>query len=164
MIYTMKVHIGLHLFLSLVSLYILVNVYQYLGDLKQCSCFIEKQHPTYKINIEFLQFYQILEILSLFILICFMIMYKSKWAQMGGNKMGMKFFLLVSSLLFLFLTGYVSYNSLLMYFMSKKDCFCVNKWQKYIVYIQGVFNSIYFLRLIFLFVFICMLVAFNVKK
>jgi len=160
----MKANIGIHLFLSVVSLYILVNVYQYLGDLKQCSCFIEKQHPTYKVNIEFLQFYQILEILSLFIFICFMMMYKSKWAQIGGSKMGMKLFLLASAVLLLFITGYVTYNSFLMYFMSKKDCFCVNKWQKYIVYIQGVFNTIYFLRLLFLFVLVFLLLAFNVKK
>tara|TARA_Y100000816_G_scaffold286589_1_gene267963 strand:+ start:305 stop:787 length:483 start_codon:yes stop_codon:yes gene_type:complete len=159
----MKVQYGIDIFLSFVSLFILVSVYKYLGDLKSCSCFIENQHPKYKVNVEFLQFYQILEILALFIFICFITMYKSKFVKNGGSKMGMKFFVLFSAALFLFISGYTSYYSIIMYFMSKEDCLCVNQWQKYIIYIQGAFNSIYFLRLLFLFVFISLLLSFNMK-
>lgn len=160
----MKIYFGIHLFLSLVSLCILVAVYQYLSDLKTCSCFIEKQHPKYKVNIEFLQFYQILEIVSLFVFICFLTMYQTKWAKLSGSKQGMKFFLLLSTMIVLFISGYMSYHSILMYFMSKEDCLCVNQLQKYIIYIQGTFNSIYFLRLLFLFIFVCLLLVFNAKK
>lgn len=159
----MKVQHCMHLFLSLVSIFILISVYQYLGDLKSCSCFIEKQHPQYKINIEFLQFYQLLEILTLFIFICFITMYKTKWAINRGSKPGLKFFILLSATLFLFISGFVSYYSILMFFMAKEDCLCVNQWQKYIVYIQGSFNTIYFFRLLFLFIFISLLLTFNLK-
>ncbi len=152
----------IHVILSIICLGILISVYSYLGELKTCACFIENQHPTYKINIDFLQLYQILEILSLFIFIIFISMYKSKLFK-GGTKKGIKFFTLVSILLFLFISGYVSYNSMFMYFMTKKDCACINKWQKYIIYIQGVFNSIYFLRILFIFSFSLLLITFNMK-
>ena len=109
-----------------------------------------------------IQFYLDAVIIS-FIFICFVTMYKTKLIQNGGSKMGMKFFVLFSAALFLFISGYTSYYSILMYFMSKEDCLCVNKWQKYIIYIQGAFNSIYFLRLLFLFVFIALLLSFNMK-
>ena len=149
--------------LSIISFFILLSVYQYLDDLKECSCFIENQHPDYKVNIDFLKFYQILEIITLFIFIVFISMYKSKIFR-GGGKDGMRFFVILSTLVFLFITGYVSYSSILLYFMSKKDCMCVNKWQKYIVYIQGTFNTIYFLRILFTFLFVFLILSFNIKK
>lgn len=149
--------------LSIISFFILLSVYQYLDDLKDCSCFIENQHPDYKVNIDFLKFYQILEIITLFIFIVFISMYKSKIFR-GGGKDGMRFFVILSTLVFLFITGYVSYSSILLYFMSKKDCMCVNKWQKYIIYIQGTFNTIYFLRILFTLLFVFLLLSFNIKK
>ena len=162
----MKVSYGIHVFLSLVSLFILINVYQYLEKLKSCSCFLEKQNPHYKINVDFLQLYQILEIISLFIFVTFLGIYKRQFGigSRASRKTGMKFFILLSAILFLFITGYVSYQSLLLYFMSKKDCQCLNEWPKYIVYVQGVFNSIYFLRLLLLFIFVCILFVFNFMK
>ena len=153
----------IQIILSIISFFILINVYQYLDDLKECSCFVENQHPDYKINIDFLKFYQILEIITLFIFIVFISMYKSKIFR-GGGKDGMRFFVILSTLVFLFITGYVSYSSILLYFMSKKDCMCVNKWQKYIIYIQGTFNTIYFLRILFTLLFVFLLLSFNIKK
>jgi len=155
----------IQIILSIISFFILINVYQYLDDLKECSCFVENQHPDYKINIDFLKFYQILEIITLFIFIVFISMYKSTLFKGGsGGKKGMRFFVILSTLVFLFITGYVSYSSILLYFMSKKDCMCVNKWQKYIIYIQGTFNTIYFLRIIFTLLFVFLLLSFMMKK
>ena len=151
--------------LSIISFFILISVYQYLDDLKECSCFVENQHPDYKINIDFLKFYQILEIITLFIFIVFVSMYKSTLIKGdSGEKKGMRFFVILSTLVFLFITGYVSYSSILLYFMSKKDCMCVNKWQKYIIYIQGTFNTIYFLRIIFTLLFVFLILSFMMKK
>lgn len=150
--------------LSIISFLILISVYSYLEELKTCACFIENEHPTYKINIDFLQFYQILEIISLFIFICFITMYKSKIFK-GGNETirhnGIRFFVLLSVFLLIFISGYVSVYSILLFLSSKKDCVCVNKWQKYIIYIQGTFNTIYFLRIIFFVIFLALLLAFR---
>ena len=159
----MNTQYTIQIILSIISLCILISVYHYLDDLKDCSCFIENQNPKYKINIDFLKFYQILEIVTLFIFILFITMYKSKWMK-GGNRPGMKFFLILSTLVFLVISGYVSFLSIMMFFISKKDCECVNKWQKYIIYIQGTFNSIYFLRILFSFVFVFLLMTFNYKS
>ena len=153
----------LQMLLIIVNLIILISVYYYLDDLTECSCFIEKQHPNYKVDINFLKFYQILEIISLIVFIIFITMYKSKIFK-GGEKNGMRFFVILSTLVFLFITGYVSYSSILLYFTSKKDCMCLNKWQKYIVYIQGTFNTIYFLRILFTFLFVILLLILNMKK
>lgn len=152
----------IQLLLSIISFFILLSVYYYLEQMKECACFVENQHPKYKVNVEFLQLYQILEMISLGIFIVFITMYKRKLFK-GGNKSGMKFFVILSILLFLCISGYVSFNSILMYFISKKDCMCMNKWQKYIVYIQGIYNSIYFLRVLFAFVFAMLLISFNMK-
>ena len=35
------------------------------------------------------------------------------------------------------------------------------KWQKYFIYIQGIFNTIYFLRLLFVFILVCLLLSFK---
>ncbi len=156
----MKASYTIQLLLSFVSFGILISVYQYLGDLKNCACFLENQHPKYKINIELLQMYEILEIIALFIFIGFITMYKSKLFK-GGGKQGMKFFVLLSSLLFLFISGYVSYYSILLFLTSKKDCMCLDKWQKYIVYIQGLFNSVYFLRILFSLIIVFLFISFN---
>ena len=150
----------IQLLLSFISFGILISVYQYLGDLKNCACFLENEHPKYKINIQLLQVYEILEIIALFIFIGFITMYKSKLFK-GGGKQGMKFFVLLSSLVFLFISGYVSYYSILLFLMAKEDCLCVDKWQKYIVYIQGVFNSVYFLRILFSMVIVFLFITFN---
>ena len=147
--------------LSVVSFFILISTYKYLDGLSTCACFIENQHPKYKVNIEFLKFYQVLEIAALLVFIAFITMYKNKLFGGGKQNMGMRLFVLLSTLLLLFVTGYVSMYSIILYMTSKKDCLCVNQWQKYIVYIQGTFNTIHFLRLIYILSLIFLIFAFN---
>tara|TARA_Y100000816_G_scaffold103781_1_gene72379 strand:- start:891 stop:1370 length:480 start_codon:yes stop_codon:yes gene_type:complete len=149
--------------LSLFSFYILYSTYNYLDQLKTCACFVENQHPKYKVNIEFLKLYQILEIFALFIFVIMLTMYKHQLFGGAKNKAALKFFLLISTVLLLFITGYVSAYSILLFLTSKEDCLCVNQWQKYIIYIQGTFNTIYFLRIAYMFVFLFLLFAFNKK-
>ena len=156
----MKINYAFQMLLSGVSLFILISVYTYLNQIKGCDCFIENQHSKYKVNIEFLKFYQILEIITLFIFIVMITIYKNDIYK-GGNKLGIKFFISLSMIVLLFITGYMSYNSLIFYLTSKKDCKCVNKYQKYIIYLQGIFNSIYFLRLVYLLFFVLLIIFFN---
>ena len=158
----MKFNYYFQLGLSAISLFILFSIYGYLNSIKDCSCFVENEHDSYKINLEFLKFYQILEIISLVIFVILITMYKNK-LKGGKRDFGMQFFVILSTLILLFITGYVTYNSLLFYLMSKKNCKCANQWQKYFIYIQGVFNSIYFLRLLYLLLFVVLLILFNYK-
>ena len=148
------------LLLSGISLIILISVYTYLNQIKGCDCFIENQNKKYKVDVEFLKFYQILEIISLFIFVVMVTIYKNNLFK-GGNNTGMKFFLSLSMLILLFITGYMSYNSLIFYLTSKKNCKCVNQYQKYFIYLQGIFNSIYFLRLVYLLSFVLLIIFFN---
>ena len=158
----MKTNYLLQFIFSFVSIAILLYIYNYLDSLKDCSCFIESQNKDRLIDIEFLKFYQILEIVALVILIGFMGIYKyDKIVKGGKNKQGLKIFLLLSFFIVLFISGYVSYNSLLFFLLSKNNCKCVNKWQKYFIYIQGIFNSVNFLRLIYTLIFVILLMTFN---
>tara|TARA_B100001287_G_C22626752_1_gene502921 strand:- start:221 stop:718 length:498 start_codon:yes stop_codon:yes gene_type:complete len=144
-----KQNFYIHAILSLISIVILVNIYVYLDNLKDCSCFMQDQQSQDKdkqIDIEFLKFYQILELLSYVIFTVFVFLY-SKNKMYGGKKSGLKLFLILSTMLLMFITFYVSYNSFLFYVNANHNCKCVNKWQKYFIYLQGVFNGISSLRL-----------------
>ena len=156
----MRVSYLFQLVLSAISLFILISVYTYLNQIKGCDCFIQNQHSKYNVNVEFLKFYQILEIITLMVFVIMITIYKNDIFK-GGNKLGVKFFVSLSMLVLLFISGYMSYNSLIFYLTSKKDCKCVNQYQKYIIYIQGIFNSIYFLRLLYLLVFVLLIIFFN---
>ena len=160
----MEIHYAIHLFLAFICFFILISVYHYLDELKDCACFIENQHPKYKVNISYLKFYQILEIVALVFFMIILFLYKEKWRKIEKiDEKNTKWVIIISAIILLFITGLMSYYSIIMYFMTKKDCECINKWQKYIIYIQGAFNSIYFLRILFLFVFVFLLMAYNYK-
>lgn len=157
----------IHIVLSIICILILLSIYYYLDELKYCDCFIENQDKTHKISVEFLKLYQLLEIFTLVVFIILITMYKNKYFR-GGNKknmqFGIQFLIILVSLILIFISGYVSYNTILLFLLNKKNCNCVNKWQKYIVYIQGIFNSIYFLRLVYLLLFIIIMIIFNFRK
>ena len=154
----------MHIVLSIISVLILISIYYYLDTLKDCKCFIDNEDKTYTIDIEFLKFYQLLEIIALIVFVFLITIYKNKLFKGGGNRFGMKFCLILSIIVLLLITGYVSYNTILFFLLTKKNCKCVNKWQKYIIYIQGVFNSIYFLRICYLISFVLLMILFNFRN
>ena len=73
----------------------------------------------------------------------------------------MKILLFITMFILLFISGYMSYNVAGFYLNVKKECACVNKWQKYFVYLEGIFNSIYFLRILYILLFVAILAFFN---
>lgn len=158
----------LQIVLSLITVFILLKVYNYLDQLKMCDCFIESQDKNYKVNVNFLKFYQVLEIISVSLLIVLTFLYKNNLIKSTKNKKVNNIFLktglLVMSFLTIMLSGYITYNSLIFYLISKKNCECSNKWQKYFIYMQGVGNSVFFLRLVFILLFTFILIIFNSKK
>ena len=159
----MKTSHIIQLLLSGISLYILVQVLSYLNEVETCPCFNEQNNKEkYSSNIEFMKFYQFLEILSLIIFIVLVNFYKFPLKSSKINNTGMlKILLLISLFVLLFISGYMSYNVATFYLNMKKECICVNKWQKYFLYLEGIFNSIYFLRILYIILFILMLGIFN---
>ena len=144
--------------LSFISLVILVNIYLYLDSIKDCKCFISNENGENEVDVEFLKFYQILEIVSLFIFLSFVFMYKSNMNGGNGKNSGVKMFMTLSLLILMFISGYVSYNSFLFYQNVSKHCNCANKWQQYFIYLQGIFNSVFFLRLCFTFILVLLMI------
>jgi hypothetical protein len=153
----------IHIFLSFISLVILVNIYVYLDSIKNCQCFVSNSQGETEVDVEFLKFYQILEIISLFIFLSLVYMHKKQMS--GGKKMynGVSVFMTLSLFVLMFISGYVSYNSFLFYQNVNNNCLCANKWQQYFVYLQGVFNSVYFLRLCYTLVLVLLMILTGFK-
>ncbi len=153
----------IHLFLSLLSLYILLQVLTYLNEVESCPCFINEINKTkYRPDISFMKFYQFLEIISLIIFLILITFYKFPFkGSKNKNSNIMKILLFITMFILLFISGYMSYNVAGFYLNVKKECACVNKWQKYFVYLEGIFNSIYFLRILYIILFIAILAIFN---
>lgn len=161
--------IYLQIILAIISFFILIKVYFYLDELKACDCYIKNEDTNYKVDIDFMKYYQILEIVSLILFITLIIFYKTnliKYKKINKkvNNFFMKMFIFIVLFVLLILCGYISYNSILFYLISKKNCDCSDKWHKYFIYIQGVSSSIYFLRLLFVFILSIILILFNIKS
>lgn len=159
----MKTNHIIQLFLSGLTLYILIQNLSYLNELESCPCFNEQNNKEkYSSNIQFMKFYQFLEIASLLIFVILIYFYKFPLkSKQVINKGFFKILLMVSLFALLFISGYMSYNVATFYLNMKKECICVNKWQKYFIYLEGVSNSIYFLRLLYAFLFVILLGIFN---
>jgi hypothetical protein len=148
------------LVIYLIMMYILIQTYYYLVQIDNCECF--NKNDKYSVNVEFMKFYQILEIilLTIFVFIGFINSSKTKILipKMSG--------LFLSTLTFVLLLGissYMSYNTFSFYMNVKQDCKCVNSWYKYFVYFEGITTFITSLRMIFmiLLTFIVLILFYN---
>lgn len=148
--------------LCLVSFGILIKIYKYLTELENCKCYNEiVAYRSLKINIDFLKAYQIFEMFLIFLLIVIIYFQKSKQLDILKRSFQLTYLTSAVILLLTFVTGYLSYNTFLLYLLSKEKCKCINKWQKYFLYVQGIMNSVTFMRLIFLFVVVFLLLLLN---
>lgn len=134
--------------LSVFSLGILLKIYDYLSKLEDCDCYNDLiAYNKLKINIDLLKAYQIFEIFLIFIFI--VIIFFCKSMKLNKKNYTLTFFSSSIILLLAFVSGYISYNVFLLYSISNTKCQCVDKWQKYFLYVQGIMNSIVFLRILF---------------
>ena len=146
--------------LSLISLCILLKIYDYLNKLEDCDCYNDViAYNNLKINIDLLKAYQIFE---MFLVVIFVVILFCG-SSMKSNKKGVSLTFLSTSVILLlaFVTGYISYNVFLVYSISNTKCECVDKWQKYFLYVQGIMNSVVFLRIFFLMLFVFLLLLSN---
>lgn len=154
---------GFYILLSFLSLGILIKIYMYLHKLESCNCFNDTEaHNIYKLDIDFLKAYQILEMILLsifiFIIACFQndnILTFKHVKRLPPR--ALRFITIISILLLLLVNSYITLNSFILYSVAKGQCYCVNKWQKYFIYTQGVFSSVTFLRLLYTLIFVIIL-------
>ena len=160
----MKIQNNIQFFLSLVSLVILLQIYQYLSELEHCPCFMDSNNGIYQSDLSFMKFYQFLEIISL-VIFTFLFFMMNKKIHGGKKQIFLSFLMIITIFIMLFISGYMSVNVAKFYFNVKNECKCVNKWQKYFLYMEGIFNSVFFLRLLFslLFLFLVFCTSFLLK-
>ena len=136
-----------------IMMFILIQTYYYLVQIDNCPCFNE--NGKYAVDVEFMKFYQVLEmiVLSVFVLISFLTASKAKQVIPKMNGL----FLSTLSFVILFgITAYMSYNTFNFYMNVKQDCKCVNSWYKYFIYFEGISTFLAILRIIFIFLFVIM--------
>ncbi len=141
----------LTLIMYIAMMYILIQTYYYLVKIDNCECFYK--NDKYAVNVEFMKFYQILEMILLSILMAIGFINGSKTKQIIPKMSGI--FLSTLTLVLLFgVSVYMSYNTLGFYMNVKNDCKCVNSWYKYFVYFEGISSFMMALRFIFMFLLI----------
>lgn len=137
--------------ISLISLGILLKTYQYLTKLENCDCFNNAHaYNSLKVNVEFLKAYQIFEIFLVAMFVTIFFFCKPIRNSYDKNDLLPNFLKSSVILLLAFVNGYMGYNVFLLYNLSKARCKCIDKWQKYFIYLQGMMGSIAFLRIVFM--------------
>jgi hypothetical protein len=144
----------IHVVVSVISVVVLVKIYHYLIELENCKCFQIQNGMNYQADLEFLKFYQVLEIVSLLLFfISTYLLNQRRVANQGGAKHGLRFISIISFIVLLYIFSYMSYNVFNLFMNVKEGCKCADKWQKYFIYAQGLMTSISTLQLVFGFLF-----------
>lgn len=118
----------------LIIIYVFIHTYLYLGQLNKCECF--NTNDKYVVNIEFMKFFQILEIFIFTIYVGFMLFVKSKI-----NKKKVPTILTSISLaVLLVINFYMAINVINLFLNIKEDCKCTESIYKYFLYYQGLMS------------------------
>jgi hypothetical protein len=152
---------SLILILYIIILFIFIYTYYYLVQLNSCECFVK--NDKYSVNIEFMKFFQVLEIFIFTIYVGMMMFFNFKIKK----KMNTPMPLLLSTLSLALLIGinaYMSYNVFNLYKNIKEDCSCSSGFFKYFLYYEGIVSGINVLRFIEIFGVIILVFLFNMLK
>ena len=146
--------------LYIIVIYVFIHTYFYLDQLNNCECF--NKNDKYAVNLEFMKWFQILEIFIFSIYVGFMLfIYK----QNSNNKINNTFTgLLLSSIslaLLLAISFYMGVNVINLYMNIKEDCKCANSNYKYFVYYEGILSMSSVLRFISGIIVIFLVLLFN---
>jgi hypothetical protein len=146
------------LVLYLVILFIFIHTYMYLNQLTTCECFVKNN--KYSVNIEFMKFFQILEIFIFSIYFGFMLFVTTK---INKKMPSPKILASISLALLIGISGYMAYNVVNLYMNISEDCNCANSVYRYFLYYQGVVGASTVLRFIALILMIGLALMFNQK-
>ena len=143
------------LIIYLIVLFVFIHTYIYLNQLNTCECFVKNN--KYSVNIEFMKFFQILEIFIFTIYIGFMLFVTST----TQNTSSPKILASISLALLVGISGYMAYNVINLYMNISDDCKCATSAYRYFLYYQGVVGASTVLRFISLFLMIGLALLFN---
>lgn len=143
-----------------VCVYIFLHTYYYLVDIDNCPCF--KKDGKYAVNIDFMKFFQVLEIFILTIFLALFLFMKSNFKSNGKVlakfKEGIpKIVLLIPVIVLLVISAFMSYNVMNFYINVKEDCKCANSWYRYFIYYEGIVSLISVFRVVISFILLSIL-------
>jgi hypothetical protein len=125
-----------------IIIYIYIKTYLYLDQLNSCDCF--NKSNKYSSNIEFMKFFQVLEIFILSIYVGFFLFLTKTMKKPIVNKL----LLSISLILLIGISGYMAYNVINLYANIKDDCKCSDSIYKYFVYFEGLSSVSVIMRVI----------------
>jgi hypothetical protein len=128
-----------------ICIYIYLHTYFYLEQINNCPCF--HKDGKYKVNLDFMKFFQVLEIFMLSVLVLSAFFFTSKIYK-SKNKPLPKFLLSILLLFLLSVNGYMSYNVVNLYNNIKDDCECVDSWYRFFLYYEGIVSGLTVFRFI----------------
>ena len=123
--------------LYLIVMYVFFHTYLYLDQLNTCECF--NKSDKYAVNIDFMKWFQILEMFIFTIYVVFMLFIYKRTIKLKDTFTG----LLLSSIslaLLLAISLYMGMNVVNLYMNIKDDCKCANSNYKYFVYYEGILS------------------------
>jgi len=131
-----------------ICVYIFLQTYYYLDEIDNCPCF--EKDGKYKVNVDFMKFFQVLEVLFLTVFLAiFLFITSSKTKILNKNKIpNMNVLTILPMIVLLGISGYMSYNVLNLYYNIKEDCKCVDSWYRYFLYYEGAMSFVSVLRIV----------------
>lgn len=133
--------------LVIVILLILYTIH-YVRQLKTCVCF--QQNDKEQTNLNFLEFYEYLELFSAIIVFLGLMAIKPMKKNSSSNGLSVILLLLIVIIYFV-----IKYNVLKnVYKLSKgikESCDCSNKWERFFLYYQGIVSAIEIVQYVIVF-------------
>lgn len=133
----------------LLCVYIFVQTYLYLDEIDRCPCF--HKDGKYAVSIDFMKFFQILEIVILTASLGSLYFMKSKGKVDLKNNKTPSVVLSLSVIIMLIISAFMAYNVINMYTNIKEDCKCVDSWYRYFLYYEGFVSLITVFRFVLVF-------------
>jgi hypothetical protein len=152
-----------------ICVYIFLHTYYYLEEIDNCPCF--QKDGKYAVNIDFMKFFQILEIFLITVFLSLFLLVKSKMATKESLTKAMspmpKFILMLPLLVLIVISAFMTYNVLNLYSNIKSDCKCTDSWYRFFLYYEGIVSMISVFRFvvsIILISIVLIIAGFGVKK
>ena len=133
----------------LLCVYIFVQTYLYLDEIDRCPCF--HKDGKYAVSIDFMKFFQVLEIVILTASLGSLYFMKSKGKVDLKNNKTPSIILSLTVIIMLIISTFMAYNVINMYTNIKDDCKCVDSWYRYFLYYVGFVSLITVFRFVLIF-------------
>ena len=134
---------------------ILLYTYYYVSQLKHCPCFLANQEKSLDLN--YIQFYIILDII-VGVVALYLLSQKRGYVL---NKNHLDVLTLFAIILALIIHSIMTYNVYYFYKSIRPYCQCSEKWQKYIVYLEGISSGLISLQYVAFILFLLLVLMFH---